>query len=89
MQRLLQHPKTWYALLISTFATIGILQVLGGGATLTDAKPIDFFGINAPRVDSVLRRLSIAGALLPRRVSLEMRKLEVRANILSNVLKGT
>lgn len=45
MQRLLQHPKIWYVLLIGIFATIGILQVVGGRTIFTNAKPVAFFGI--------------------------------------------
>ena len=81
MQRLLQHPKTWYALLISTFATIGILQVLGGRTILTDAKPIDFFGITLRgwilyyAVYQSLVHFYLDGFLW------KMRKPEVRANI--------
>ena len=81
MQRLLQHPKTWYALLISTFATIGIMQVLGGRTILTDAKPIDFFGITLRgwilyyAAYQSLVHFYLDGFLW------KMRKLEVRANI--------
>ena len=81
MQRLLQHPKTWYALLISTFATIGILQVLGGRTILTDVRPIDFFGITLRgwilyyAVYQSLVHFYLDGFLW------KMRKPEVRANI--------
>jgi hypothetical protein len=45
MQRLLRHPKSWYAVLIGLFGTIGVLQVLGGRTILTDAKPVALFDI--------------------------------------------
>jgi hypothetical protein len=81
MQRLLQHPKTWYALLITTFATIGILQVLGGRAIFTDAKPVAFLGITLRgwilyyAVYQSLVHFYLDGFLW------KMRKAEVRANI--------
>lgn len=45
MQRLLWHPNIWYAALIGTFCTVGILQVLAGRTILTGAQPVAFLGI--------------------------------------------
>ena len=81
MQRLLHHPKIWYVLLITTFASIGILQVLGGRTILTHVEPPDFFGITLRgwilyyAVYQSLVHFYLDGFLW------KMRKPEVRANI--------
>jgi hypothetical protein len=49
IQRLLQHPRAWYATFTALFMTAGIIQVVWGETIFTDMNPIAFAGMTGAK----------------------------------------
>ncbi len=45
MERLLQHPRTWYICFIAVFAALGMLQASWGTIIMKSSRPLELFGL--------------------------------------------